>query len=84
MDVARAYAGLVELVGCRAPKRDCDFSRRFGWMDIVSNAARVMNVKPEECYYETPHIDQLAARGMTFTQAYSAALCSPARRFIDG
>lgn len=51
----------------------------LGWMDIVSNAARVRNVKPEECYYETPHIDKLAAQGMTFTQAYSAALCSPAR-----
>ncbi len=51
----------------------------LGWMDVASNAARVKNVKPEACYYETPHIDQLAAQGMTFTQAYSAALCSPAR-----
>ena len=51
----------------------------LGWMDIVSYASRAMNVKPEECFYETPHIDQLAKEGMTFTQAYSAALCSPAR-----
>ena len=28
----------------------------LGWMDIVSNAARVKKVKPEECFYETPHI----------------------------
>ena len=51
----------------------------LGWMDIVSNAARVKNVKPSACYYETPHIDRLAAEGMTFTQAYSASLCSPGR-----
>ena len=51
----------------------------LGWMDIVSNAARVKNVKPEECFYETPHIDRMAAEGMVFTQAYSAALCSPGR-----
>jgi len=31
-------------------------------------------------YYETPHLDALAASGMTFTQAYSAAAnCAPAR-----
>ncbi len=55
------------------------FADDLGWMDVVSNAARVMNVDPAECYYETPRIDQLAADGMTFTQAYAAALCSPAR-----
>ena len=51
----------------------------LGWMDVVSYASRVHNVKPEECFYETPHLDRLAKEGMTFTQAYSAALCSPAR-----
>lgn len=31
-------------------------------------------------YYETPHIDQLAREGMTFTQAYAAAAnCAPSR-----
>jgi len=51
----------------------------LGWMDIVSYASRVHKVSPEECFYETPHIDRLAKEGMTFTQAYSAALCSPGR-----
>ena len=51
----------------------------LGWMDIVSYATRVRNVKQEECFYETPFIDRLAEHGMTFTQAYSAALCSPGR-----
>ena len=34
-------------------------------------------------FYQTPHIEQLAARGMTFTHAYSASpLCSPTRASI--
>jgi len=50
-----------------------------GWMDIAVYAARVRGVKRSDCYYETPHIDQLADEGMLFTQAYSCTLCSPAR-----
>ena len=31
-------------------------------------------------YYETPNVERLAKRGMTFTRAYSASpLCSPTR-----
>jgi arylsulfatase A len=31
-------------------------------------------------FYETPHLDQLAAEGMRFTQSYAAAhICSPSR-----
>lgn len=34
-------------------------------------------------YYETPHIDQLAAKGMIFTQGYSGSrVCSPSRATI--
>jgi arylsulfatase A len=34
-------------------------------------------------YYETPHLDRLAAKGMLFTDAYSAhAVCSPTRASI--
>jgi arylsulfatase A-like enzyme len=34
-------------------------------------------------FYETPHIDRLAASGMKFTQAYTAAsICSPTRASI--
>ena len=34
-------------------------------------------------FYETPHIERLAERGMTFTRAYSASpLCSPTRASI--
>ena len=35
-------------------------------------------------YYETPHIDRLAAEGMRFTQAYaSCAVCSPTRAAVQ-
>ncbi|WP_345324723.1 sulfatase [Novipirellula rosea] len=34
-------------------------------------------------FYKTPHIERLAARGMTFTRAYSASpLCSPTRASV--
>lgn len=46
----------------------------LGWMDTGVYGSR---------FYETPHIDRLAGRGMRFTNAYSAnPLCSPTRASI--
>ena len=46
----------------------------LGWRDVGFMGSR---------YYETPHIDRLAARGTVFTQAYAAAaVCSPTRASI--
>jgi arylsulfatase A-like enzyme len=46
----------------------------MGWMDCGAYGSR---------YYETPHIDRLAERGMLFTDAYAAnPLCSPTRASI--
>lgn len=43
----------------------------LGWTDLSCYGST---------FYETPHIDRLAARGMRFTQAYTAgAVCSPTR-----
>lgn len=43
----------------------------MGWTDLGCFGSR---------FYETPHIDRLAAEGMKFTQAYSACtVCSPTR-----
>ncbi len=43
----------------------------LGWKDLGCYGAS---------YYETPHIDQLAAEGVRFTDAYAAAaVCSPTR-----
>ena len=46
----------------------------LGWTDTGAYGSQ---------YYETPHIDALAQRGMTFTNAYAAAaICSPTRASI--
>lgn len=46
----------------------------LGWMDVSINGSK---------YYETPNIERLAKRGMTFTNAYTAShLCSPTRASI--
>lgn len=43
----------------------------MGWNDVSFMGSR---------YYETPHIDALAAQGMVFTQGYAAASnCAPSR-----
>ncbi len=43
----------------------------MGWTDLACYGSE---------YYETPNIDQLAAEGMRFTDAYAAAsVCSPTR-----
>lgn len=46
----------------------------LGWTDVACFGSR---------YYETPHIDQLCAGGMQFTQGYAAcAVCSPTRAAV--
>ena len=46
----------------------------LGWMDLGCQGST---------YYRTPHIDQLAADGVRFTNAYAAcAVCSPTRASI--
>ena len=47
----------------------------LGFMDIGANNPN--------CFYETPHIDQLAKSGMRFTNGYAAnPVCSPTRYSI--
>ena len=46
----------------------------MGWTDAACYGSR---------YYETPHIDRLAAQGMKFTNGYAAcAVCSPTRAAV--
>lgn len=46
----------------------------LGWMDLGCQGSR---------YYQTPHIDQLAAQGVRFTDAYAACgVCTPTRAAI--
>ena len=47
----------------------------LGYMDIGANNPKT--------FYETPHIDRLAAQGVRFTQGYAACpVCSPTRASI--
>jgi len=47
----------------------------LGWMDLSCQGSR---------YFETPHIDRLAAQGMRFTNGYAAcAVCSPTRAAVQ-
>jgi arylsulfatase A-like enzyme len=46
----------------------------LGWCDLGASGSS---------FYETPHIDSIAHRGMRFTQAYAACqVCSPTRASI--
>ena len=46
----------------------------MGWTDLGCHGSK---------FYETPHIDRLAASGMRFTQGYSACtVCSPTRAAV--
>ena len=47
----------------------------LGWMDLSCQGSK---------YFETPHIDRLAAQGMRFTNGYAAcAVCSPTRAAVQ-
>jgi arylsulfatase A-like enzyme len=46
----------------------------LGWADTT--------LYGKTSFYETPNIQRLAARGMTFTNAYASPICSPTRASI--
>ena len=49
----------------------------LGWQDV---GCYYRDNHDDEPFYETPHIDRLASRGMRFMQAYSPAMtCAPSR-----
>lgn len=66
------------LAGCRAddqPNFVFMIADDLGYMDVGFNHP--------ETFYETPHLDRLAASGMTFSQGYAACpVCSPTRASI--
>ena len=45
----------------------------FGWKDVAYMGSD---------FYETPHLDKLAAEGMIFSDAYSCAIASVSRYVI--
>jgi len=54
----------------------------LGIMDVGAYATHLSESKPEERFYETPHIDALTKKGIAFSQAYANQLCSPTRAAI--
>lgn len=51
----------------------------LGYTDVNAFAHRITGAETEKMFYETPHIDRLAAEGMAFSHAYAYQLCSPTR-----
>ena len=77
----RPVAGLVLLAvlssACSAPQQERSpnivliYVDDLGWRDLGVQGSS---------YYQTPHIDRLAAEGMRFTNAYAnAPNCAPSR-----
>jgi arylsulfatase A-like enzyme len=54
----------------------------FGYMDCNAYAEKTLGVDKSEMFYETPHLDRLAAEGFAFSRAYANQLCSPTRAAI--
>ena len=74
---------LASAIACNEPAQQTGTPPNFvfilvddlGWADVTCNYP--------ESFYETPHIDRLAEKGIRFTQAYSAnPVCSPTRSAI--
>ena len=55
----------------------------LGWQDV---ACYYRDYHTDEPFYETPHLDRMASRGVRFMQAYSPAMtCAPSRAaFMTG
>lgn len=51
----------------------------LGYMDVCSYAHHVLGTSIDSMFYETPHIDKLAAEGLSFSNAYVCPLSSPTR-----
>lgn len=54
----------------------------FGYMDSQVYAERTLGAEKADMFYETPHLDRLAAEGFAFSRAYANQLCSPTRAAI--
>jgi len=77
-------AGVISVSGCSLAKLENTTAKK---PNIVFILADDLGMHQVGCYgtdfYETPHIDQLAAEGMRFTNAYAAShVCSPTRASI--
>jgi arylsulfatase A-like enzyme len=74
-----AVAQLCSAEGGRPPNIVFIFADDLGFVDINAYAERATGVPAQKQFYETPHIDRLAAGGLSFYHAYATHLCSPSR-----
>jgi len=51
----------------------------LGWMDINPTAEYATGTPAEKQFYETPHLNELAKDGVSFSRCYSKPLCTPSR-----
>lgn len=64
----------AEDLGDRQPNLVFILADDLGWADTT--------LYGKTSLYETPNLERLAARGMTFTDAYASPICSPTRASI--
>ena len=74
MGLCCAYAGAAAAAGAVERPRKPNFvvivADDLGYTDVACFGSK---------YYETPHIDRMAAEGMKFTSAYACPNCQPSR-----
>ena len=49
-------------------------------MDINTTAEHATGVSADKQYYETPHLNELARDGVSFSRCYSMPLCTPSTK----
>ena len=70
-----ALASLSTVASAKTPKNVVlILADDLGWADTT--------LFGKTSLYETPNIERLAARGMTFSNAYASPICSPTRASI--
>jgi arylsulfatase A len=70
-------------LACAAPNFIIIYVDDLGWADT---SVQMMDSEPESVsdFYQTPHLEKLAARGMRFSNGYAPApTCTPSRKSIQ-
>ena len=83
----RAFVGLLLVGGavCAAAERPnmvVILADDLGWMDTNPMAEYATGTPAKKQFYETPHLNQLAKDGVSFSRCYSMPLCTPSRATI--
>jgi len=72
------FLSIILFAGCTS-----DYQPNFVFLLVDDLGYMDVGFNNPESFYETPNLDQLAAEGMTFTNAYAACpVCSPTRASI--